>query len=95
MKVTDGQSFIGDAYALLALRAIPNPEGLLAFNALPDAPVTPVRELGRVRRVVRWSARPFGRPVRRTEESPRERPTTAPALLLTNKERGSATRLLH
>ena len=68
-------SHSSETHALLALRAIPNPDGLLAFSALPDAPVTPVRGPGRVRRVVRWSARRFGRPVRRTEESPRERPS--------------------
>jgi hypothetical protein len=75
MKVTDGQSFIGDAHVLLALQAIPQREGLLAFSALPNAPVTPARGPGRVRRVMRWSARHFGRPVQRAEESPRERPS--------------------
>jgi hypothetical protein len=77
MKVTGSQSSFGDGRVALALQAISQCEGLLAFSALPDAPVMLVQGPGRVRRVLRWSARRIGRPVERAEQSStlQERPS--------------------
>jgi hypothetical protein len=90
MKVTDGQSWSADPHVLLALQSTSQRKGLLAFSALPDAPVMPVREPGRARRMLAWWSRRIGRPVQRAEGSstPRERPSlTASYLAVTRLAR--------
>jgi len=49
MTVTGIRSWAGDANVLLALQSISQQQDLVAFSALPDAPVLPARRHGRGR----------------------------------------------
>jgi len=65
-RQSSDRSFVAtDTHVALALQAISQRKGLLAFSALPDAPVMPAPEPGRLRRMLRSSAPRFGQPVQR------------------------------